>query len=168
MLKQDSQSAQEKQIAVKNEASQNEEYSSTVGGAISDTSGLPQMATSEDHSLVNTWLFTKLGHSIMEVRLLGTVLEIKGIPMLEETAFMVMKYWNTDLEVSKDRRMPAGVFDDWWGRIDAFLKQEGYDHGLAQQLEKAEWETEIVERREDESGGAESGYNSRGVALSSK
>ena len=168
VLKQDSQSAEEKQIAVKDEASQNEEYSSTVGGAISDTSGLPQMATYADHSLVNTWLFTKLGHSIMEVRLLGTVLEIKGIPMLEETAFMVMKYWNTDLEVPKDRRMAADVFDGWWGRIDAFLKQEGYDHGLAQQLEKAEWEPSIVERREDESGGAESGYNSRGVAVSSK
>ena len=168
VLKQDSQSAEAKQIAVRDEASQHEEYSSTVGGVISDTSGLPQTATYVDHSLVNSWLFTKLGQSIMDVRLLGTVLEIMGIPLLEETALMVMKYWNTDIEVSKDGRMASGVFGGWWERPEAFLKQEGYDHALAQQLEKAEWEPGIVERRDDESGGAESGYNSRGEVIKSK
>lgn len=109
VLKQDNQSVEEKQIAVRDEASQNEEYSSTEGGAISDTSGLPQMATYTDHSLVNSWLFTKLGQSIMDVRLLGTILEMKGMPLLEETALMVMMYWNTDIEVSEGGIMAPGV-----------------------------------------------------------
>lgn len=88
-----------------------------------------------DYSVINSWLFTRLAGSVVEVRLLGSIVEFMGLPMLEETAQKVINFWNSDTTIVSSGDLSAfRMIDTWQDSAEEFFSERGYDKAILQQL----------------------------------